>query len=84
MERAENPCKATRLIKIVSDGMAQTTNIVDAETGERIGNVVAIEWKASLEAGGTGLAVATITVIDVPVELSMDTEQVVQRMASNE
>lgn len=52
-------------VKIVSDGRPHTTKVVDIETGRELDGVTRIEWRI-----GVGeLATATITLVDVPVEV---------------
>ncbi len=51
-------------LKIVSDGTGDGTKILD-ENGERIENAVSVNWE--IEASNN--AIATITFMNVPVEL---------------
>jgi len=51
-------------IKIISDGTAPGTRVVDARTGEPIDGITAISWKVDVNR----LAEATLTFIKVPVE----------------
>jgi len=52
-------------LKIVSDGTSSGTHVVDRETGKRLEDVVAIEWRISVG----GLSEAIFTMRNIPVEL---------------
>jgi len=56
-------------IKIISDGTAPGTRVVDAGTGEPIDGITAISWKVDVN----HLAEATLTFIKVPVEAEGET-----------
>ena len=58
------------ILKIISDGTAYGTNIVDAETGERVTNVTDISFK--LVSGG--VVEAFIKLIGTPVDVDVDTD----------
>lgn len=57
-------------LRIVSDGTPLGTHIVNAETGERIENVLGVQW----EINGRQTARAIIEVKDVPVDLRVDAQ----------
>jgi hypothetical protein len=57
-------------IKIVSDGTVRGSKVMDAETGEMLSCVQSVEW--SVKAGEEHFARATLTVINVPVEIEVD------------
>ena len=59
-------------IKIVSDGTVHGTKIVNEDTGELLSGVQQVHWK--VQAGDSVFAEATIHVINVPVEMSVDAE----------
>lgn len=52
-------------IKIISDGTPESTQVVNADTGEQIDYVESIHW----DLGQKGVATALIKFIKVPVEL---------------
>lgn len=56
-------------VKIVSGGTRETTSVVDVATGEALEHVHAISWV--ITASG-GIAAATITLLDIEVELESD------------
>ena len=53
-------------LKIVSDGGPKNTKVIDAETGECLVGVTAIEWEISYG----NLAVATVTIEQMEVDLT--------------
>lgn len=59
-------------IKIVSDGTVHGSKVMDAETGEMLSGVQSVEW--SVKAGEEHFARATLTVIDVPVEIECEAQ----------
>lgn len=59
-------------IRIVSKGSPQNTHVVDAATGERIENVVAVEWRCCAT---TGEATAKLTVFAPEVDLVADVQK---------
>ena len=61
-----HPVKDRIKLKIVSDGTPSGTHVLDRETGERLENVMVIEWRISVG----GLAEAILTLRNVPVELN--------------
>lgn len=52
-------------IKIVSDGTAWGTKVVDADTGETLEKVISVSWEHDLHRSPE----VTITVTEVPVEI---------------
>lgn len=52
-------------IKLISDGIAAHTRIINAETGEAIEGVVSIEWRI----GRDGIAIAAIGLVATQVEV---------------
>lgn len=59
-------------LKIISDGTPQGTSIVDIETGERLERVTSIKWSIDAK----WLAVATIELCEIPVDIVGDFEKV--------
>lgn len=55
-------------IKIVGDGTPRGTTVVDADTGERLEGVTAVEWQMDAR----NLATAKITLLKVPVEVEAE------------
>ena len=60
------PRKDKIKLKIVSDGTTFGTHVVDRETGERLEDVVAIEWRISVG----GLSEVIFTMRSILVELT--------------
>jgi hypothetical protein len=56
-------------IKIISDGTPKNTKVVDADTGELVKDVYAIQWSCDVH----NLARAIIGFINVPVEVEAET-----------
>lgn len=52
-------------LKVISDGTAQGTKVVNEATGEELENVFAVQWGID---GRTQQAVATIAVMQVKME----------------
>jgi len=61
-------------IKIISDGTANGTKVVNAETGELVHHVSSVEWKVSVE---SSLAEAVVTFSNVAVEIEAELSEVV-------
>ncbi|MDE2425777.1 MAG: hypothetical protein KGO96_07705 [Elusimicrobia bacterium] len=59
-------------LKIISKGTGAETQVIDTETGEKLGNARVVDWH--VEAGG--LATARIELVKVEVELEVLKEQV--------
>ena len=53
-------------LEIVSDGLGINTNVIDQETGKRIGLIQKIEWEVSTD---SPWATAKITIANVPAKL---------------
>lgn len=64
-------------LKIVSDGRGLYTHIINADTGEKLRGVQRIEWVLEKP---TGLATATMTLIKMPVEFTLDGDLVGERI----
>ncbi len=52
-------------IKIISEGRGINTKIINAETGEQLEGVTSAKWECS----ANGLAMATLSFINVPVDV---------------
>lgn len=52
-------------LKVISDGTAQGTKVVNAETGEELENVFGVQWSLDVR---NGQSVATIGVMQVMME----------------
>ena len=61
-------------LKIISNGKAWETKVINEDTGEELKNVRSVSWKCSV---GTPLAEATLEIIDVPIDVvgEMDVEE---------
>jgi hypothetical protein len=57
-------------LKIISDGTVKGTRVVDAQTGEEVGNVTAVSWSM----GNDGLTEAVVTLGCVPAEVAGEME----------
>ena len=55
-----------RTVKIISDGTAEGTKLVDEQTGESIGYVTHLSWEVGVN---TKIATATVTIVKVPVDM---------------
>lgn len=53
-------------VKIISDGTAMGTKVIDPKSGEMLEGVIGVDWSCGL---GANEATATITLVQVPVEL---------------
>jgi len=53
-------------VKIVSDGKAMNTKVINVETGEMLEHVIGIEWRMGMKQDE---AEATITLMQVPIEV---------------
>lgn len=54
-------------LKVISDGTALGTKVINAETGEAIENISRISWELD---ASVYIAQAVIEVIEIPVELT--------------
>ena len=54
-------------LKIVSDGTPMGTRVENAETGELLEDVVAVAWHIQVS-GIPTLAVATVTLVNIPLD----------------
>lgn len=60
-------------VKIISDGTAVGTKLVNAETGELVENVTSLTWSAT---AGHGHGVANLTIEWVPAEIEADIDDI--------
>ncbi len=59
-------------VKIISDGTARGTRVVNADTGEAIGGVVGIHWHLTVKGV---IADVTLDLLKVPVELKGEVKE---------
>lgn len=57
------------ILKIISDGTAKGTRVVDAASGESVDGVVAITWVINAR---DGLAACSLTLFNTPIEVVAD------------
>ena len=65
----------TEHIMIVSDGTPKGTHVFLQESGKMVANVQEIDWKIT----NHGLSVVTLTIARVPLETTVDNDQVQYR-----
>lgn len=59
-------------LKIISDGTANGTQVVNAETGEQVDYIKSITWYCTIDE----LATAVLEVVDVEIEAKAETKDV--------
>jgi hypothetical protein len=66
-----NGVRSNMKLKIISDGTNVGTRLIDENTGEMIGYIQKITWKANVE---SFLPTVTVELLDIPVEIVTKSE----------
>jgi hypothetical protein len=66
-------------IKIIGDGSLANTQVLNAETGERLENVYFVSWKLD---GRDGCSIVNLVIRNVPIDVSGELKETIVRFPS--